>query len=233
MDTEARAQIAASRKAQGLSLRELASRVGISASQLSQIESGKSEPSVASLFALVNELGLSLDSLVGAAGRTEDALPGESRAVPAATAGATDVLPRQQPAARARRVHRTPEDYQVLHLDTGVVWERLVAPTKEILEALRVTYRPGGRSSSDGSFSRHEGSEFIFMLSGSLTVQLRFETFDVGAGETLLFRSSDPHYFVNNTDEPAVGLWLILADAGLEDAAPPLAALAALHVDNP
>src|SRR6185312_9818799 len=46
-----------------LSVRELARRVGLSASLISQIERGKATPSVATLYAITNELGLSLDEL--------------------------------------------------------------------------------------------------------------------------------------------------------------------------
>jgi transcriptional regulator with XRE-family HTH domain len=199
MDTAARSMLIQARKESGLSLRELAQRTGISASQLSQIESGKSEPSVASLFALVSELGLSLDDLIGTP-RTND----------------TDAQARQTPTpavARTPSVHKRPADYQILQLDSGVVWERLVPQSPEILESLRVTYAPGGRSSSDGSFSRHDGVEFIHMISGTLSVKLGFETTTLIGGDTLFFDAADPHYFINEGTEPAVGLWLILARA--------------------
>lgn len=201
MDVAARGMLSQARKDLGLSLRELAQRTGISASQLSQIESGKSEPSVSSLFSLVSELGLSLDDLIGtprAAGFAEDA-PAERSPAPSAT--------------RATRVHQRPADYQVLQLDSGVVWERLAPQSPEVLESLRVTYAPGGRSSSDGSFSRHDGVEFIHMMTGNLSVRLRFETITLAAGDTLLFDAADPHYFINESTEPAIGLWLILARA--------------------
>ena len=44
-----------------LSQRELARRLGVSASLISQIESGQSKPSVSTLYAIVTELGVSLD----------------------------------------------------------------------------------------------------------------------------------------------------------------------------
>ncbi len=46
-----------------LSLRELARRLGISPSAISQIETGKSRPSVSTLYSIVTELGMSLDEL--------------------------------------------------------------------------------------------------------------------------------------------------------------------------
>jgi transcriptional regulator with XRE-family HTH domain len=51
------------RESRKLSLRNVASAVGVSASLLSQVETGKTQPSVSTLYALVNYLGISLDGL--------------------------------------------------------------------------------------------------------------------------------------------------------------------------
>ncbi len=56
-------RLRSARERQGLSLREVARRLDISASALSQIETGKSRPSVKTLYAIVSELGLSMDQL--------------------------------------------------------------------------------------------------------------------------------------------------------------------------
>jgi len=58
-------RLRARREARGLSLRALASHLRMSASALSQIETGRSQPSVASLYEICRELGLPLDSLFG------------------------------------------------------------------------------------------------------------------------------------------------------------------------
>src|SRR3954463_9253733 len=56
-------QLGIARKEAGLTLRELARRLGVSPSLLSQIENGKSQPSVATLYALAQTLEISVDSL--------------------------------------------------------------------------------------------------------------------------------------------------------------------------
>src|SRR5918996_1531033 len=56
-------RLRANREERGLSLRELARRLGMSPSAISQIETGKSRPSVSTLYAMVSELGISLDDL--------------------------------------------------------------------------------------------------------------------------------------------------------------------------
>ena len=58
------ASLRAERLRQGLSLREMARRLGISASALSQIETGKAQPSVGKLFDIVNLLNVSVDGLL-------------------------------------------------------------------------------------------------------------------------------------------------------------------------
>jgi transcriptional regulator with XRE-family HTH domain/mannose-6-phosphate isomerase-like protein (cupin superfamily) len=56
-------RLRAERQRRSLSLRELARRINVSASLVSQIETGRVRPSVSTLMALVTELELSLDNL--------------------------------------------------------------------------------------------------------------------------------------------------------------------------
>src|SRR3954467_1136508 len=49
----------------GMSLRGLAQSLGVSASLISQVETGKTQPSVSTLYAMVNHLGVSMDELLG------------------------------------------------------------------------------------------------------------------------------------------------------------------------
>src|SRR5438552_15252959 len=58
-------ELRAHREGRGLSLRELARRLSIAPSALSQIETGRSRPSVSTLYSIVTELGISLDELFG------------------------------------------------------------------------------------------------------------------------------------------------------------------------
>ena len=52
------------RQKQGISLRELARRAGISGSMLSQVENDRTRPSVSTIYALATELGVSIDALL-------------------------------------------------------------------------------------------------------------------------------------------------------------------------
>lgn len=70
-DTYIGSRLRDQRERRGLSLRKLAGELGISPSALSQIETGRSRPSVGTLYSIVSELGLSLDELFAA----EEAVP--------------------------------------------------------------------------------------------------------------------------------------------------------------
>lgn len=195
MDTEARTRLRAARTEAGLSVRELSRRVGISASMLSQIENGHSEPSVATLYSLVSELGISFDQLLGgaaAAGRS-------SRTSTSATSPLV-----------------TPDRRAALVLDSGVTWERLTEGPDSLVDALLVTYPPGSSSSTNGGLMSHQGREYGYLLSGRLTVRLGFESYQMEQGCSISFDSTVPHLYVNETQEPAQGLWHVVA-GGLSD----------------
>ena len=63
-------RLRAQREQLGVSLRELARRIGVSASLISQIERDKVNPSVSTLYSLVKELGLGMGDLFSADGWT-------------------------------------------------------------------------------------------------------------------------------------------------------------------
>ena len=70
-------KLRAHREQAGIGLRELARRVGISASMISQIETSKAQPSVGTLYAVVSTLGLSMDELFSSNGSASES--GRSR----------------------------------------------------------------------------------------------------------------------------------------------------------
>lgn len=188
---------------QGLSLRELARRVGVSASMLSQVETGRTRPSVSTIYSIAAELGLSIDALLsgeGVAAADPAALP-SSRVLEDAA-----VLPEAIPASQLVR----PEQRRKLELESGVTWELLSDLLPHLVDFMLVTYEPGGRSSSSGKLTRHAGTEFAFMLRGTLKIQVGFDEYILRPGDSMGFDSSEPHLLVNEGTEPAVGVWFVL-----------------------
>lgn len=176
-----------------MSLRELARRVELSPSAISQIETGKSLPSVSTLYAIVSELGLSLDQLFGA-------LPGRAQSVeqPPAEAG-----------AGARRVQRG-NGRHAITLESGVRWERLTPQADPLADFLYVVYDVGGSSSHGGGFIRHSGREYGVVLSGRLEVTVGFESCVLEAGDSISFDSTVPHCLRTVGDEPVHGIWFVI-----------------------
>jgi transcriptional regulator with XRE-family HTH domain len=186
------ARLREQREQLGLSLRELARRLEVSPSLVSQIETGKIQPSVRTLYAIVSELGLSLDEIfvLGGASGTQPSAPGR-----APRAGA----PVQRAAER-----------RAIELESGVRWERLTAWNDEDIEFMEAVYEVGGASSPDGKLVRHAGREFGLVLSGTLGVTVGFEEHVLSPGDSISFESTIPHRLHNDGDEAVRAIWVTL-----------------------
>ncbi|SIS10130.1 helix-turn-helix domain-containing protein [Microbacterium sp. RURRCA19A] len=176
----------------GLSLRSVASSLGVSASLISQVETGKTQPSVSTLYAMVTHLGISIDELLGVS--------------PTPPAGAA--IPAPEPVPTDLTVQRA-ADNAVLDMENGVRWERLAAGVGPA-DSLLVTYQPGASSSVEGKMMRHAGVEYAYLLEGELTLRLEFDTFTLRAGDSLHFDSVRPHLYVNQSNAIARGIWFVV-----------------------
>ncbi|MBT1090378.1 helix-turn-helix domain-containing protein [Streptomyces sp. Tu102] len=217
------ARIRQARLAHGTSLRALAREIGVSASLVSQIENGKSQPSVSTLYAITTALGISIESLFDAGegiAATEATAPATALTPGPGTASgtATDPVPGTVLHALAsfaadpgRRIGPvvTPDEREVLELDSGVVWERLGHVPGTHVDFLQVTYRPGGASSSSGGLMRHAGTEYGCLTSGELILTLGFDEYTLRPGDAVCFESTTPHRYRNDGDVPAVGTWFV------------------------
>lgn len=195
-------RLRAERQRRGLSLRALAKHVGVSASMISQIEMGKSRPSVSTLYAMTTALGLSLEDVFTQAAAAAD------RGVQVAAAGAGSAFGGQGPPRLGPHVR--PQDRPCLTLDTGVTWERLGQLPGHNTDFLLITYPPGGTSASSGGLMRHSGSEYGYVLAGELTLTLGFDDIHLKVGDAVCFESTTPHRYRNDGSVPAVGVWFVV-----------------------
>src|SRR5690349_5481037 len=177
------------RSAGGLSVRELARRVGCSASLISQIERGVSVPSVGVLYALATELGSSLDYLLFGSGAAPAPAPAAAAMAVAAAAA--------PPAAVVQRGG----DRKIIDLASGVRWERLTPQSEAMTDFLEVIYSPGGHSTDERRPLRHDGREYALILSGTLTANIGFESYDLEPGDSIAFDAAVPHEYLNKTGE--------------------------------
>ncbi len=186
-----------------MGLRELARRVNLSPSSISQIETGKIRPSVSTLYALASEFGVTVDELLfdeprmltGSAGRLTPDAPSLN-----------------EPKLTVQRADERP----AISLSSGVKWERLMLWADEDVEFLEATYEPGGASSPDDSFVRHSGHEFGFVLSGTLRVIVGFDEFVLEPGDSITFPSTTPHRLRNDGPEDVRAVWVVRGRRGAD-----------------
>jgi transcriptional regulator with XRE-family HTH domain len=190
-------RLRAERTERGLSLRELARRLDVSPSLVSQIETGKIQPSVRTLYAMVSELGVSLDDVFSSA----DA--GSMR-----PDGPVDVTSRAE-VVRSGPVQRA-DSRTVIDLEAGVRWERLTTENERDVEFLLTVYPAGSESAPADALVRHTGREFGLVLRGRLSVTVGFEDFDLGPGDSISFDSTVPHRLHNESDETVEAVWVVL-----------------------
>ncbi len=209
-------RVRAERLSQKIGVRELARRVGVSASLISQVELGKASPSVGTLYAIVNELGLSLDELLFQQGgsRRRPGFPaaGSSSGAPS-TADDGGPPAAQRPAGGVDPVVRRGGG-KAIELASGVRWERLTPETPQDVDFLSVEYEVGGASCPEDSLMRHSGKEYGHVTSGRLGVTIGFETYELGPGDSISFESTMPHRLFTIGDEPARAIWFVVGRRG-------------------
>ena len=193
------------RQAKGLSLRGLAEVLGVSPSLISQVETGRAKPSVNTLYALVTELGISLDTLLF----MDTQPPAASAAGEVPDEEAFEAILPHDPVQRA--ASRT-----AIRLGSGVVWERLTTESIRNVDFLHVTYEVGGESSPAEAFQRHTGQEWGYVLSGTLAVRIGFEEFLLKPGDAISFDSATPHRLFNPGEVPASAVWFVLGRRSAE-----------------
>ena len=176
------------RRAHGLSLRELADRLGVSPSLISQVETGRASPSVSTLYAMAQALSVSVDDLLF------DEVDRPKRASPA-------------PAERRPFPVQRGTDRSTIRLASGVTWERLTTESEPGTDFLYVIYEVGGASSPEHEFQRHGGHEWGIVLEGTLSVTIGFDDYELGPGDAISIDSTVPHRMYNRGTVPVHGIW--------------------------
>jgi transcriptional regulator with XRE-family HTH domain len=178
-----------------LSLRNVASAVGVSASLLSQVETGKTQPSVSTLYALVNHLGVSLDGLMKGMRQSD------------ATASDGSVYEDGHHGIVQRR-----SENPLIEMENGVVWERLADGGRDDADPLMVTYEPGSSSSVEGKMMRHDAIEYGLIIEGTLTLRIEDDVYEIYPGDSFSFDANRLHMFENNSAKPARGIWFVIGN---------------------
>jgi transcriptional regulator with XRE-family HTH domain/quercetin dioxygenase-like cupin family protein len=220
--------IRVARNARNISLRELARRTGISGSALSQIETGKTRPTVKTAYEIARQLGVTLADLSAgvpgpaAAGSHAPAGPfpppdgqgnsqGNGQADDQADGqevsqgdGHGDVVRDGLAAHMRQAVEFIPrEAQQLVDLQGGERFRVLSGHSLPGANCLLLTYEPGAVSPPGEEFVRHAGHEFNYLAVGRLVIEVGTQRYELKLGDTLAFPATTPHRLSNPWTETA------------------------------
>ena len=197
------------RAQRNLKISDLARRISVSPSLISQIERGQSRPSVTTLFALAQQLQVPVDAFFETqplADLPREAPVGEGPQprVPADTVWSEGLGPAKEPyLLRA-------DERPTVEIRGGVRWERLTRSALKDIEFMELVYQPGAES--DSQLYRHPGIECVLVTENQLDITIGFEVNHLLAGDSIAFPSSLPHRYVNSTDRVSRAVTVILRD---------------------
>jgi len=154
------------RNSMGLTLGDVAKRSSISSAMLSRLENGDVSPSLETLAALTAALGVPLANLFNDVGKPR---------------GGAQHVPKGQGLEVVRRGTKRGHTYHLLAADRG---------PRRAFEPFLVTLND--KSEVFPGFE-HPGTEFIYLLEGSLTYRHGDETHLLKAGDALTFSGEVPH----------------------------------------
>lgn len=169
-----------SRNEKGMSLRELATRVELSASFLSQIEQGKASPSIENLKKIANTLDVRVSYLI----EDED--------------------------DEIRNIQYIKEnEMRYLESRGSNIRMALLMPTNKEKNMEPIIYEIGINGESGRDFYSHGGEEFIYIVDGELDVYIADKKYNLSKGDSLYFKSHLQHRFKNTSKKPVKALWVV------------------------
>ena len=169
-----------SRNEKGLSLRDLATRVELSASFLSQIEQGKASPSIENLKKIANTLDVGVSYLI----EDED--------------------------DEIRNIQYTKEEeVKYLESRGSNTRMALLMPSNKEKNMEPIIYEIGINGESGRDFYAHGGEEFIYIVEGELDVYIADKKYKLIKGDSLYFKSHLKHRFKNTSKKEVKALWVV------------------------
>ncbi|MCL4367695.1 MAG: XRE family transcriptional regulator [Actinobacteria bacterium] len=233
------ARMRALREQRKIGLRALARMVEVTPSLISQIETGKINPSVSSLYAIATALDVPMDFFFGSVSAAPGGTAGlvEPVGVIDAEGIGHDAVVEQRPTmaeavrqrdARMQKVRAEEQGHARARAPgSGTAVVRHAARRRIVIdgyggtvlwELLTRDHDPGADfleirydpgASSAQHMLRHTGREYGLVFDGVLTVTLAFEEFVLEPGDSIAFDSSTPHRLSNRGTVPARAIWVV------------------------
>ncbi len=179
------AQIRQYRKEQSLTLVELAESCNISASFLSQIEREQANPSVTTLYAITDVLGVSMASFF--------------------TAPETDNSMESQTSSRLQEsaeIIRATQRKVIIYPGSEIRNELLVPDLRRAIQMMWIVMPPG--TDSGNTPFTHDGEECGVILQGQIKTWVGSESFILGPGDAIYHASTLPHRSENIGDTDVI-----------------------------
>jgi transcriptional regulator with XRE-family HTH domain len=171
------ARIRALRQENGTSLEELSKLTGFEVNFLSAIENNEVQPQLGTLIKLSKALHSAFGRLVSGTGDKLYSITRRSERRPAVRS-----------TTRAGREHL----YSFKTLTPGVKGHHMEALVVQLL------------ASPEKDISVHEGEEFIFVLSGTVLLEIGKESFELEPGDSAYYLSTTPHFITAKADKATI-----------------------------
>ncbi len=182
------------RKRKGLTLQQVASGAGVSKSFISQIESGATKPSIASLKKVGDVLGIPIAALF------------EEEAANGGPGG--DAVAEGEAGVRADvRVVRRNRRKMLVWPDSEGETYLLTPDLQRKLEVTLSTYLPGYETGLEAY--THVGEEFGFVLEGRCEITVGDQVYELEEGDSIYYQSHIPHKMRVLGDRPVKTIWVI------------------------
>lgn len=172
-------RIKKSRNDKGLSLRELATKVELSASFLSQIEQGKASPSIENLKKIANSLDVKVSYLID----DED----DTRNVE----------------------YMKKDDVRYIESRDSNTKIALLTVSNEEKNMEPILYEIGVNGESGRNAYSHNGEEFVYIIEGELIIYISDKEYKLKKGDSLYFKSSQKHRFKNISGKETKAIWVV------------------------
>jgi transcriptional regulator with XRE-family HTH domain len=168
------------RKEKGMSLQELSACSGVSAGMISQIERGNADPTMTTLYKICKGLNITLAALIDDEKEQDDVVQFDRRVV-------------------RRDLRKT-----IILPNSKVKYQLLSSSLKNDIEMLLVELEP---NQQDRKLITHHGEECGFVMQGKLLVILGEEEYLLNEGDSISFKSTIPHRFINPGNEKSISIW--------------------------
>ena len=192
-------RLASLRAQRRMRISDLARRVQVSPSLISQIERGQSRPSVTTLFALAQQLDVPVDAFFE-----------EHASAASAASAATRLWRGRNGSSDGERYLVKRHERSTLDILGGVRWERLTRTALSPLEFMELVYEPGAESAPQ--LYRHPGLECVLVTENRLHIAIGDELNRLEEGDSVAFPSTLRHRYLNPTDRVSRAITVILRD---------------------